>query len=248
MDIKNTKTITDKEFKELLVDDNLYYGEVRDYAISASSIGGLLDGSFGNDSSEWKKHFEIGKLFHVQTLEPEKLGKFDIRDVSRRKKGDEFLKQSEADMCAAMKVSHDSNATARGVIYGPGVQYEVPSYTVIEGVLFIGKADIVNPQIGYLGDLKSTGNFDGFDDSVRKWYGPQLWLYYKIFGMPTAYVVTEKKSVEPRTDVITPAKHHYANGKAQVLEAIEIYKEQYTDHYANNLRLQEKLGLIELSL
>lgn len=229
-------------FNKKLEDDNFYYGKVRNYAVSASNIGNILDGTFGSDDSGWKLHYEIGKYFHVQTLEPDKLDKFDVRDVDRRKPGDQYLKESEVEKIKAMKVSHDADVEARGILYGPGVEYEVPGFVVIEGVLFIGKADIKNPQIGYLGDLKSTRSVDDFDSSIRKWYGPQLWLYYKIFGSPTAYVVTEK--TEPyTTEVVYPAKHFYASGKAKVLEAIEKYKEDYPEHYARNVELQKSLGV-----
>ena len=240
----NAKYSTDaKAFKTKLLDDNFYYGPVREYVLSASNIGNILDGTFGQDSTnEWKIHYEIGKLFHVQTLEPLKLENFEIVDVERRKPGDQYIKLSEAEMVKSMKVSHDSNIEARGVLYGPGVSYEIPGYVVVEDVLFIGKADIMNPMIGYIGDLKSTRSIDSFEESIRKWYGPQLWLYFKIFGYPTIYIATEKNT-EPQTAVISPAKHHYAMGKAQVLEAIEIFKRDHPEMYKRNQQLKQSLGL-----
>lgn len=230
-------------FEKKLIDDDFYYGSVRNHVLSASNIGNLLDGSFGvEEDNGWKLHYEIGKLFHVQTLEPEKMSKFDIRDVDRRKPGDQYLKLKEADKVAKMKVSHDADVNARGVLYGPGVSYEVPGMIVIEGVLFIGKCDIMNPQIGYIGDLKSTRSISSFGDSVRKWYQSQLWIYWKIFGYATAYVVTEKS--EPfTTEVQVPEKHQYASGKAKTLEAIDIFKKDFPDMYERNITLQKQLGL-----
>lgn len=230
-----------EDFKNRLKDDGYYYGEVRESAISASNINDIISGEFGLSTNDWAPHFEIGKYFHVQTLEVDKLDKFEIRDVERRYAGEEFLKQSEVDMCKAMKESHDSHIEARGVLYGPGVEDEVPSFTVIDGVLFIGKADIVNPMIGYIGDLKSTSNMMNFETSIKKWYQSQLWLYWKMFGKPTAYVVTDKKSLG--TKVMYPQNYHYAGGKATVLEAIHIYKEQYPLHYQKNVELQQELGI-----
>lgn len=105
-------------FNKKLEDDNFYYGKVRNYAVSASNIGNILDGTFGSDDSGWKLHYEIGKYFHVQTLEPDKLDKFDVRDVDRRKPGDQYLKESEVEKIKAMKVSHDADVEARGILYG----------------------------------------------------------------------------------------------------------------------------------
>ena len=213
---------------ELRDDNEYYHGKGRDY-LSASDINGILDGTYTKEivDQEWKSHFEIGKMFHVQTLEPEKLGKFKIKDVKRRMAGEEFIKRSEAEMVAKMKLSHDADVTARGLLYGPGVEYEVPNIVDIEGIPFKGKADCLNPQLGWCVDLKSTSRIDFFNESIKKWYVAQLWCYYKIFGLPTAYIVVDKKTLE--TKVIYPPKHFYAQGKALVLEAIQKYK----DHYLN---------------
>lgn len=214
--------------KEKLTNDEYYYGDARKRAISASDVMPLNDGTYDPDKpQEWKPHYEVGRYFHVQTLEPEKIGKFDIRDVKRRMSGEEFLKQGEVDMCKAMKQSHDSHPEARGVIYGPGVQYEVPEVMELNGVQVIGKCDILNPMIQHLGDLKSTSNFDYFEDSVEKWYCPQLYVYWKLFNLPTVYVVTEKAKVAPRTKVIYPTRHSYERGRELTLSAIEIYKNNF---------------------
>ena len=217
------------EIIELLRDDNEYYtGVGRDY-LSASDISNILDGSYTKEvqDREWKIHFEIGKYFHVQTLEPHKLDKFTIKDVARRKAGDQYLKTSEVEMLKDMKASHDASLEARGLLYGPGVEYEVPMVGEIEGIPFKGKMDCSNPMLGWCVDLKSTSNLEGFGVSIEKWYCPQLWIYWKLSGMPTAYVAVDKKTLE--TQVIYPSKHFYALGKAQVLKAIEIYKNEYTD-------------------
>ena len=220
---------------ERLEDDDFYYGEVRKAAISASNINAILEGRF-DEPSEHKPAFEIGKYFHCLTLEPEKIPDFEVKDVTRRGKGETYLKTSEVDMCNNMKKSHDAHTEARGILYGPGVEYEVPGITIIDGVLFVGKCDILNPQIGWLGDLKSTSFIQDFDNSIRKWYTAQLWLYYKIFDLPTSYIVTDKKTLE--TEVIYPDKFQYAAGKAKVLEAIGLYKQNYPEHYQRNLELQ----------
>ena len=227
-------------FREDLQDDEYYYGDIRNAAVSASNINSILDGTF-MEPSVWKIHFEVGKYFHCQTLEPEKVLDFDVRDVARRSPGDKYLKKSEQTMCRGMKVSHDSNVEARGILYGPGVEYEVPGFTIIDGVLFIGKCDIRNPLIRYIGDLKSTRDLFSFPSSVEKWYTSQMWIYWKIFNMPTVYVVTEKKPKHPRTTVSYPEQYLYAQGKAKVLEAITIYKRDYPEHYERNLELQRKL-------
>ena len=233
--------MTNEIFNNRLQDDHYYYKEVRKAAISASNINNILEGSFG-EPQPWKIHFSIGSYFHELTLEPEKIASYDVRDVDRRKKGETFLKTKEVEMCESMKDSHDAHAEARGIIYGPNVQYEAPGHTVIDGVLFVGKCDVMNPQLGWLGDLKSTGNLMGFDDSIRKWYTAQLWLYWKIFDMPTVYVTVCKQTYE--THVIYPEKFHYADGKAKVLEAISVYKEKYPEHYALNVELQKELGYV----
>ena len=219
--------MTNEQIVDKLRDDDEYYGGLGREYLSASDIGDILDGTYTKipQDREWKPHFEIGKMFHVQTLEPHKLGKFDVRDVPRRFAGEEFIKYKEAMMVENMKHSHDAHITARGLLYGPEVNYEQPGITTIEGIPFKGKADCLNPLVGWCVDLKSTGRIQYFSDSISKWYTAQLWIYYKLFGLPTAYVVVDKTSLE--TQVIYPPKHFYAQGKAKVLEAIDIYKRDY---------------------
>ena len=217
---------TKSEFESKLLHDPFYYGEAREHTISASDINDLLNREYQvNPDREWKAHFEVGKYFHVQTLEPEKLGNFTIMDRLRRNPGEEFLKQNEVTMCEGMKASHDAHIEARGLLYGPGVKYEVPAVTEIDGVMVRGKADCINPQVKWLVDLKSTSRIDYFTESIEKWYTAQLWIYWKLFGMPTAYIITDKKTLETR--VMYPKQYLYADGKAKVLKAIEIYKNEY---------------------
>ena len=226
------------DFKRL-VDDDYYYGAARKHALSQSNIGSILDGTFDpndilnagqQEEKDFNINFEIGSMFHVQTLEPHKMDQFTVVDVPRRAKGDRFLKTSEVEMCRKMKLSHDSNIDARGLLYGPGVQYEVPVMGVIEGVTFIGKIDCLNPMLKWCVDLKSTRRVNSFSDSVKKWYEPQIWIYWKLCGYPTAYVVTEKTD-DPRTITSYPENFSYASGKAKTLEAISIIKSQYPEVY-----------------
>ena len=219
--------MTNEQIVEKLRDDDEYYTGIGRNFLSASDIGDILDGTYSKipQDREWKPHFEIGKMFHVQTLEPEKMGKFDVRDVPRRGNGETFIKASEAKMVANMKVSHDAHIPARGLLYGPDVNYEQPAIMTLEGVPFKGKADCLNPNVGWCVDLKSTARMHHFNESIGKWYTAQLWIYYKLFGLPTAYVVVDKRTMECK--VIYPPKHFYAQGKAKVLEAIGIYKRNY---------------------
>lgn len=221
---------TIKEFKKLLLDDEFYYGEANKYALSASSFGKLLDGTYDPESwkepNEWKSYFEVGKYFHVQTLEPHKLKNFDVRDVTRRSAGDEYLKQSEVDNLEAMKVAQDASIEARGLIYGPRVEYEVPGVVNIEGIWLKGKCDIMNPDVGWLADLKtSSGHMPFYQGATKYGYNSQAWVYWKIFNYPTKYINVGKSN--HNIDIITPPQEYYKKGKVRALEAIKLYKENY---------------------
>lgn len=219
-----------EEFVELLKDDEFYYGEANDYALSASSFGKLLDGSYHpemwKEPREWKSYFDVGRYFHVQTLEPHKLHEFDVRDVVRRSPGDTFLKQSEVDNLEAMKVAQDAHIEARGLLYGPNVEYEVPGVVNIDGVWLKGKCDAANPDVNWLVDLKtSSGHMPFYQGAAKYGYNSQAWVYWKIFGMPTKYVTVNKKTHDVQIE--TPPQSYYKKGKERALEAIKIYKENY---------------------
>lgn len=118
----------------------------------------------------------------------------------------------------------NASVEARGLLYGPNIKYEEPNVMEIEGLPWKGKADVVNDDIGYLVDLKTTGYMPRFKQAAEKYgYTSQAWIYYKLFGLPTKYVIVDKTTCE--VDVWSPPRSFYVKGKARALEACEKYQE-----------------------
>ena len=224
---------TNAEIIELLKDDNeYYYGFGREY-LSNSDLGKILKGEYTKDKDQnekvWKSHFELGKYLHVSILEPHKLVDFEVQDVFRRPKGGTFLKTSEVEKAQEWRQAINENREARGLLYGPNMIYEQPGITTIEGLPFKGKADAINVDLGYVVDIKTTKDVDYFTQACYDYgYTSQSWVYWKIFGMPTVYVVVDKSSCEVM--IHKPDRGYYGIGKERALKAINIYKEDYEDN------------------
>src|SRR5210317_1926445 len=142
-----------KEIIEKLRDDENYYGEFGQTYLSNSDIYALL-----NNPLDFKKQkpktaaLVIGGYFHACILEPEKLDKFKISKSSSRNTkeykllsdGDICLLEKEADEIQLMREVVMDNDLFRQLIQEGNVEYEKPGLVELEGMMWKGKADIVN--------------------------------------------------------------------------------------------------------
>jgi hypothetical protein len=246
-----------KQILQKLKNDEDYYGELGNQFLSNSDINTLLNNPL-NLHKPYKQNpnFLIGGYFHTAILEPEKLKSFKIvESTSRNTKqykevsgGEMCLLQSEADNINLMTDKLMANDICRdlinGGVYGEQmidinnfdkvisiVEYEQPMIKEIEGVMWKGKADIINHNEKLVIDLKTTGEIDKFYWSAKKFnYDSQAYIYRELFGYEMLFIAIDKKTHQIGMFDCSP--QFYESGMEKVKKAVEVYDLFYkTDNF-----------------
>ena len=231
----------DKEtiLQKLKIDEH-YYGEFGNQYLSNSNISKLMNNPLElGTPSKPNPNFLVGGYFHTAILEPEKLASFKIVEATSRNTkaykeitgGEMQLLQSEADNTNLMVDKLMANDICRDLIRGTGIdkdaintliEYEVPNIKEIEGVMWKGKADIINHEERLVIDLKTTGDIDRFQWSAKKFnYDSQAYIYSQLFGYEMLFIVIDKKTHQIGMFDCSPK--FYETGKEKVKKAVEVY-------------------------
>ena len=229
-----------KQVLQKLKEDEHYYGTFGKKYLSNSDISTLLNNplQLGKPSTP-NPNFLMGGYFHTAILEPEKLASFKIvESTSRNTKGykeisggEMCLLQHEADNINLMTDKIMANDICRDLIRStiigsfpthPSIEYEVPMIKEIEGVMWKGKADIINHEEKLVIDLKTTGDIDRFQWSAKKFnYDSQAYIYRELFGYEMLFIAIDKKTHQIGMFDCSPK--FYESGKEKVIKAIEVY-------------------------
>jgi len=227
-----------KQVLQKLKEDEHYYGTFGKKYLSNSDISTLLNNplQLGKPSIP-NPNFLMGGYFHTAILEPEKLASFKIvESTSRNTKqykeisgGEMCLLQSEADNINLMTDKLMANDICADLIRGWNdsqllgkIEYEQPMIKEIEGVMWKGKADIINHDEKLVIDLKTTGDIDRFQWSAKKFnYDSQAYIYRELFGYEMLFIVIDKKTHQIGMFDCSP--NFYESGKDKVVKAIEVY-------------------------
>ena len=233
-----------KQILQKLKIDEHYYGTFGNQYLSNSNISTLLNNPLQLGApSKPNPNFLVGGYFHTAILEPEKLASFKIvESTSRNTKdykeisgGEMCLLQSEADnvnlMTDKLMANDICNDLVRGSDFERSVDYEVPMIKEIEGVMWKGKADIINHDEKLVIDLKTTGDIDRFQWSAKKFnYDSQAYIYRELFGYEMLFLVIDKKTHQIGMFDCSPK--FYESGKEKVIKAVEVYDLFYkTDNF-----------------
>jgi len=231
----------DKEtiLQKLKIDEH-YYGTFGNQYLSNSNISTLLNNPLQLGApSKPNPNFLVGGYFHTAILEPEKLASFKIVEATSRNTkaykeitgGEMQLLQSEADNTNLMVDKLMANDICRDLIRGTGIdkdaintliEYEIPNIKEIEGVMWKGKADIINHEERLVIDLKTTGDIDRFQWSAKKFnYDSQAYIYSQLFGYEMLFIVIDKKTHQIGMFDCSPK--FYETGKDKVKKAVEVY-------------------------
>ena len=228
-----------KQILQKLKIDEHYYGTFGKQYLSNSDISTLLNNPLQlGKPSKPNPNFLMGGYFHTAILEPEKLASFKIvESTSRNTKqykeisgGEMCLLQSEADNINLMTEKIMANDICRDLILGSDVferhegtvEYEQPMIKEIEGVMWKGKADIINHDEKLVIDLKTTGDIDRFQWSAKKFnYDSQAYIYRELFGYEMLFIAIDKKTHQIGMFDCSP--QFYESGKDKVIKAIEVY-------------------------
>ncbi len=217
---------------ERLRSDEDYYGEFGRQFRSNSDISTLLTNPLALGAEQKPNiNFLIGGYFHTAILEPDKLKKYRIIESSTRNTklykeisgGEMCLLQHEVDKLELMIDTMLSNDACNDLINGIDVEYEKPGIKEIEGLLWKGKADIVNHDEKYVVDLKTTSNLHNFRSSAYKYnYDSQAYIYRKLFGYDLIFLAINKATRQ--IGIFDCSDKFYDSGKEKVKQAVEQWK------------------------
>ena len=232
-----------QEILKKLRKDEHYYGEFGNQFLSNSDIYTLLNNPLKlGEPSKPNPNFLVGGYFHTAILEPKKLKGFKIVESSSRNTkdykeisgGEMCLLQHEADNVNLMTDKLLANDICADLIKGlweAPIDYEMPMIKEIEGVMWKGKADIVNHEEKLVIDLKTTGEIDKFYWSAKKFnYDSQAYIYRELFGYEMLFIAIDKKTHQIGMFDCSP--QFYETGMEKVIKAIEVYDLFYkTDNF-----------------
>ena len=229
--------MTRDEILEKLRDDDNYYGAFGKQFVSNSDVDTLINNPFAYGQSKDKTvPMVIGGYFHTLILEPDKVDKFRIIESSTRNTkmykelsdGEICLLQHEADLVHSMRDVILSNDLIRFMIQGNEaefnvIEYEVPGLGEIDGVMFKGKADIINRDQQVIVDLKTTSDLSNFRRSAYKYnYDSQAYIYKHIFGLDMVFVAIDKTT--HMLGIFDCSDAFLQSGRDKVERAIANYK------------------------
>jgi len=136
-----------------------------------------------------------------------------------------------------------SNLRFYELIYAEGNELEKPGVQQIKGMLWKGKADVVNHSEGLVIDLKTTAKLDDFRWSAkRNNYDSQAYIYQMIFGYPVLFLVAEKGT--GRLGIFNASEEFVRGGEDKVERALEVYHNFFGDSATddiNNYFIRESL-------
>jgi hypothetical protein len=221
-----------EEILEKLKEDEHYYGAFGKQFLSNSNIEALLSNPLlMNAPQPLNPNFAIGGYFHTAILEPDKLNKYKIINTTTRNTnvykelsgGEICLLQHEVDNIELLKDKMLNNKVCESLIRGFNVEYEVPGIVEIDGVMWKGKADIINHDEGLIVDLKTTSDLSGFSYSAKKYnYDSQAYIYKKLFGYDLVFIAIDKKTHQ--IGIFDCSDRFLQGGEDKVKLAIDAYK------------------------
>lgn len=223
--------MTKEEILEKLKDDEHYYGKFGKQFLSNSNIEALLTNPLlMNAPSAPNPNFAVGGYFHTAILEPDKLHKYKIINATTRNTnvykelsgGEICLLQHEVDNIELLKEKVLANKVCKDLIRGFNVEYEVPGIADINGVMWKGKADILNHDEGLIIDLKTTSNLIGFNYSAKKYnYDSQAYIYKRLFGYDLVFIAIDK--ITHQIGIFDCSDNFLKGGEYKVNQAIDAY-------------------------
>ena len=229
--------MTKDEIIERLRNDEDYYGDFGKKFRSNSDISTLLSNPLLLGANrEMIPAFLVGGYFHTAILEPDKLVKYKVIEASTRntKKykeisgGELCLLQHEVDKIEVLIDKVMSNEVCKGLIRPSKYEYELPGIADIDGLIWKGKADIVNHDDKLIVDLKTTAKLDDFKWSARKYnYDSQAYIYQRIFGYDMIFIAVDKNTHQ--IGIYDCSTDFIQRGYDKVMKATEAYNLFYTD-------------------
>ena len=221
------------EIIERLRDDEQYYGDFGKKYLSNSDISALLYNPLEfNKPLKPSLALVIRGYLYTCKLEPNKLDKYKIIESSTRNTkmykelsgGDICLLEKEADEIQLIIEKFLSVDLFKDLIQEGNIEYEKPGIIDLEGLLWKGKADIINHTNQLLVDLKTTSNINSFHSSAYKFnYDSQAYIDSKMFGYELVFVVIDKSTHQ--LGLFDCSEEFLQSEQNKVAKAVQAYNE-----------------------
>lgn len=246
IDLLDGSTEKQTDLLNKMHDDNYYYGELNQKALSSSSIKLLVDSpkkyhfvqTYGNMETQGLRD---GRLLHTLILEPEKFDQFHFVEVAS--KNSKAYKEAVAEHGTAYtsKEKGDAERLADALLRNEkaqqilsGSEFEVPQIGKINGYAFRGKADIITKG-GGICDIKTTTDIKAFKYSANKYgYDLQCYIYCQLFDVnyfDFKFLVLDKSSLD--IGVFEVSEEFYLRGKEKTELGISRYQEWFENKEAD---------------
>lgn len=223
-----------QELLDNMFEDDFYYGYLGKNALSSSSLKMLIQSpktykyvtKYGSGESQALRD---GKLFHTMILEPHKIDDLVIVDVATKAgKAYKEAKEQGLDVYTTKEIK-DAERLAdallrndEAVSYMNKAHFEVPAISMIDGIPFRAKADILKDNM--IVDLKTTTGLNEFRYSAAKYsYDLQAYLYREMFGVDNfTFVAIDKGSLD--IGIFECSDEFYESGKRKLEQGLANYK------------------------
>ena len=227
------------------IDSNEFYHSQKEY-VSSSTLKSIAKRSVYHHINSHLKESEallVGSAFHTIVLEPHLfdeeffvMPKFDRRTKSGKQKahalesemiaqGKKCITQPNYDMIVAMKNAIANNPVCSGILTGgePEVSFYVEDF---HGIKVRVRPDYLGKD--YVVDLKSCQDASpkSFLGDIYKYgWKIQAAFYADVLGMDKFYFLASEKKNPYACQVYLMSEKSMAEGRAQYLQAIELWKE-----------------------
>lgn len=221
---------------EKMKDDDFYYGELNELALSSSAIKLLYESpkkyhyvsKYGAESQGMRD----GWLLHCLLLESDKFEKQIFVDV--QSKNTKAYRQAVAEnegRVFTMKEKHDAERLADAVFKNEqalqmltNCEFEVPAIGSIAGMPFRGKADVL--CINSVCDIKTCADIKAFPFQAKKFgYDIQVYIYSRLFKQDWwnfRFLVIDKGTLD--IGIYDVSEEFYLSGEEKTRKGIEVYK------------------------
>lgn len=230
------------EIINTLRDDGAYYGPLGRKFLSNSDINTLRKNpkEFGVPKEKTVEML-LGNYIHELTFE----GKSSIGYVSASSRNTNIYKDAvkekgsimllEKEVVEAQKLTaHLKSLPGAAMLFDENNIYEEPMIKDLfgEGVIWKGKADIINHDTQIIIDLKTTSNIDNFSYAARTYnYDSQAYIYKELFGYEMKFFVIEKGSL--RSKIVDVSDETLQRGRDKAMEAEINWKEMFKEKKTN---------------
>lgn len=235
-----------EEILTQMYDDEFYYGHLGKHALSSSSLKTILKSpktyrnviKYGDPNAE-SPALSLGRLAHWMLLEPKKVDKISWVDASS--KSTKIYKEAKAKASSLgvevflTKEKKDTERITDAVLRNEAAlkllsnsEFEVPEISMLEGLPFRAKADII--QGDTIIDYKTSSELRGFRYAADKYgYDLQAYMYLKLFNKKNfIFLVVDKGSTD--IAIFETSEDFINKGKEKFYSAVENYKYFFEDN------------------